>query len=243
MVDKIIPPRRNETLTQGGVGLLRFLEYLEQAAAQINTSTEANEADPSSINLSVGAISSLNKAVKELQNDLSQNNNAEVQRLKKRIEQLESVTNISAQISALNKRLDELSNDTKAPFYKTKYDKLTIKSAVITTASVSGTFTATSGTWDGAGIDLLTFSTYKISGTVVLNDTTLGAGVTASSLTSLGSIVGFNAVTNISVDGTQIVQSQGAAVPDASGGATIDAESRTAINDLLARVRAHGLIA
>lgn len=45
------------------------------------------------------------------------------------------------------------------------------------------------------------------------------------------------------VDGVQVVGNQGAAVADASGGATIDAEARTAINDLLARVRAHGLIA
>lgn len=36
---------------------------------------------------------------------------------------------------------------------------------------------------------------------------------------------------------------QGAAVADASGGATIDAEARTAINSLLARVRSTGLIA
>lgn len=36
---------------------------------------------------------------------------------------------------------------------------------------------------------------------------------------------------------------QGAAVADASGGATIDAEARTAINALLARIRATGLIA
>jgi len=236
----IIPPRRSETLTQGGVGLLRFLEYLEQVASQVNESTAANEADPSSVNLSVGAISSINKAVKELQNDLSPNNNAEVQRLKKRIEQLESVTNISAQISALNKRLDELSNDTKAPFYKTKYDKLTIKSAVITTASVSGTFTAASGTWDSAGIDLLAFSTYKINGSVVLSSTTLGAGVTASSLTSVGTLTNVNTSGAYSVDGTQVVSNQGAAVTDADG--TLGSAT-SQLNALLARARAHGLIA
>lgn len=35
---------------------------------------------------------------------------------------------------------------------------------------------------------------------------------------------------------------QGATVADASGGATVDAEARAAINDLLARIRAAGLI-
>ena len=43
--------------------------------------------------------------------------------------------------------------------------------------------------------------------------------------------------------GTKVVGAQGAAVADASGGATVDAECRTAVNDLLARLRTHGLIA
>lgn len=43
--------------------------------------------------------------------------------------------------------------------------------------------------------------------------------------------------------GTKVVGIQGAAVADAAGGATIDAEARTALNALLARLRTHGLIA
>ena len=45
------------------------------------------------------------------------------------------------------------------------------------------------------------------------------------------------------VNGTKVVGDQGAAVADASGGAVIDAEARTALNALLARARVHGLIA
>lgn len=41
----------------------------------------------------------------------------------------------------------------------------------------------------------------------------------------------------------QVVGAQGALVADASGGAVIDAEARTALNALLARLRTHGLIA
>lgn len=44
-------------------------------------------------------------------------------------------------------------------------------------------------------------------------------------------------------DGIKVVGAQGAAVADAAGGATVDAEARTAINALLARLRTHGLIA
>lgn len=43
--------------------------------------------------------------------------------------------------------------------------------------------------------------------------------------------------------GTKVVGAQGAAVSDAAGGANVDAEARTAINTLLARLRTHGLIA
>lgn len=57
----------------------------------------------------------------------------------------------------------------------------------------------------------------------------------ALSLESAGSLVYIN--------GVQILKAQRAAVADATGGAVVDAEARTAINALLARLRDHGLIA
>lgn len=45
------------------------------------------------------------------------------------------------------------------------------------------------------------------------------------------------------VAGTQVVGSQQLAVVQASGGATVDTEARTAINNLITRLRTHGLIA
>jgi hypothetical protein len=44
------------------------------------------------------------------------------------------------------------------------------------------------------------------------------------------------------VAGVQVVEAQQPAVPDATGGATIDTEARAAINALLAALRIHGLI-
>ena len=64
MVDKIIPPRRDEILSNKGVGELRFLKYLEDNASQTNESTSLTEGDPSSINMSAGALSFLKKLVK-----------------------------------------------------------------------------------------------------------------------------------------------------------------------------------
>lgn len=53
------------------------------------------------------------------------------------------------------------------------------------------------------------------------------------------------AVTNagaIKIQGTQVVTTRQAAVTAPTGGAVIDPEARTAINDLIARLQAHGLI-
>lgn len=60
--------------------------------------------------------------------------------------------------------------------------------------------------------------------------------------TSTGTKIGTATTQKLSVyNQTPIVQ--GSAVADASGGATVDAEARTAINTLLARIRAFGIIA
>ncbi len=47
---------------------------------------------------------------------------------------------------------------------------------------------------------------------------------------------------SIEISGQQIIGTQQAAISDAAGGGTIDAEARTALNSLLAACRAHGLI-
>ena len=44
------------------------------------------------------------------------------------------------------------------------------------------------------------------------------------------------------VNGTQVVTDQQPAIPDATGGVTIDVEARAALNTLLAELRTHGLI-
>ena len=47
----------------------------------------------------------------------------------------------------------------------------------------------------------------------------------------------------VSVDGVKVVGARGAAIAAPAGGATVDAEARTAIGSILAAVRTHGLIA
>lgn len=45
------------------------------------------------------------------------------------------------------------------------------------------------------------------------------------------------------IDGDQVIGAQQAAIANPSGGATIDAEARTAVTSILGALRAHGLIA
>lgn len=70
------------------------------------------------------------------------------------------------------------------------------------------------------------------------------AGVTIGAPTGDDKGVGtLNIDNGLYLDGVKVVGAQGAAVANAAGGATVDAEARAAINALLARVRTHGLIA
>lgn len=294
MVDKLIPPQREEQLTPDGKPTRRFSYYLDQNAEQTNNSTELTESDPSSINLSSAQLSQVNKKVAELVNESLISQVGLITKLAKRIEQLENTITVNQNN---NKKVAQLENDFTAPFYKTRYNKLTIKDAILgeVTAdnvtisekiklpltddaasptiqfgdgdtgfyeelddvlilSLAGTkrytFDSTIlrtpfGKWTTAGINLNSggLDDYSIGGTVVLTNTALGATVLASSLTSVGILVSVNTSSAYFVNGTQVVTGQGAAVIDAAGGATVDAEARTAINTLLARVRAHGLIA
>lgn len=54
--------------------------------------------------------------------------------------------------------------------------------------------------------------------------------------------MGIVSANRINISGQQVVGDQQAAISDATGGTTIDAEARTALNSLLAACRTHGLI-
>ena len=111
MADKIIAPRRSETLTQGGVGLLRFIEYLERMATQVNGNTDIIDLDLS-VNISSASIAAVNKLVNQLQNDTPVNNSAQVNTLSKRISDLEKTIDIASLYSKVNqvsKQINDIS--------------------------------------------------------------------------------------------------------------------------------------
>lgn len=86
-------------------------------------------------------------------------------------------------------------------------------------------------------------STDSLSGTVDVAISRVSAGVLEVTNGTTGTERDLRLRNLLDQNGVQVVTTQGAAVADASGGATIDAEARTAINTLLARLRTHGLIA
>lgn len=55
--------------------------------------------------------------------------------------------------------------------------------------------------------------------------------------------VGTLVADRLHIGGSQVVSTRGAAIAGPTGGSVIDLEARTAINAILARLRAHGLIA
>jgi hypothetical protein len=55
--------------------------------------------------------------------------------------------------------------------------------------------------------------------------------------------IGVTRASSVEIGGEQVLSSQAAAIASPSGGATIDAEARAAIDQVLAALRGHGLIA
>ena len=57
-----------------------------------------------------------------------------------------------------------------------------------------------------------------------------------------GWVAGVVAASSVEIGGDQVLGARQSAIADASGGSTVDAEARTALNALLAVCRTHGLI-
>jgi len=110
---------------------------------------------------------------------------------------------------------------------------------------------------DGQGLkpfplpsDLVTLSGTGTSGNIAIfgpgatqiRDSSIGV-IQLAFLDTANTFLSFIVATEYRVGSNKVVGAQQAAVADASGGATIDVEARTALNALLARLRTHGLIA
>lgn len=53
---KLIPPRRGELLTKDGIGTLRFLDYLEGTAAEVNNNTDNNTDNQTELEDNTGVV-------------------------------------------------------------------------------------------------------------------------------------------------------------------------------------------
>ena len=89
--------------------------------------------------------------------------------------------------------------------------------------STTGTITGPSGTWDSGGVDIASGDSYAIAGTDVLVAATLGSGVTASSLTSVGTLSALTMGGDINLDngGVIFLKEQADADSDVAGSGQI----------------------
>ena len=123
---------------------------------------------------------------------------------------------------------------------------ITKQLAVINTRDIENTaaFIAT-----GAGNTSATVGIITTNSSAAALSITGGNGIlmtTGSATFTLGDLTLLATSAAVNIGGDKIIGERGAAVADASGGATVDTEARAAINALLAELRAtggHGLIA
>jgi hypothetical protein len=83
---------------------------------------------------------------------------------------------------------------------------------------------------------------------IILPASARGSVVTASCQVAGGTVTASRLIdgrslrTGVFVDGEQVVGARANAIPAPSGGTTIDSEARSAIEEILATIRQHGLI-
>ncbi len=108
--------------------------------------------------------------------------------------------------------------------------------------SSSGELTTNQVTANAASIndcDVLTLEAGSAPSKTTIDGASIESAYEGTLTTILGNVIDTGAIKSY---GVQVIGNQGAAVADASGGSTVDAEARTAINTLLSRLRTHGLI-
>jgi hypothetical protein len=102
-----------------------------------------------------------------------------------------------------------------------------------------------SGAWAGKAQNLAAYTSGGWRFVVPrdgLNAYVKSSGVTAA-FRGTAWVMGDVSGTQVSIDGVKVVGVRGAAIAGPSGGATVDAEARTAVGLILAALRAHGMIA
>lgn len=164
--------------------------------------------------------------------------------LNKRLDDLEQSSSDTGNLSGkVNSKVSgqDSSTDNAIVRFNGKSGKIIQDSEI--TIDDDGNLTLPNGSWTDLGININSSDTYKIDGTVVLNATTLGNTVLSSSLTSVGFLENLDCDTAIKVNGTQVVGARTVNIPNPTAGVTIDANARTAIDQIIASLELHGLSA
>lgn len=102
----LIPPRRDESLTASGIPTLRFSEYLERLAQDVNNVvSEASESLFSEISIQNAKIAKISSQLNDLDFDNDDLLNSKISRLESRVNDLE----VSDDTDVLNSRIAQVS--------------------------------------------------------------------------------------------------------------------------------------
>ena len=110
MAEQIIPPRRGEILSKEGIGTVRFMEYLERTAGQVNESTSSDEESSSTLNIAIGQIGALVKSFDQLQTEFQSvlGLRSEIHRINKRLDEIEIQLTGTIDLNGIKKEIEEL---------------------------------------------------------------------------------------------------------------------------------------
>lgn len=103
---ELIPPRRDETLTGDGIPTLRFSEYLEGLARNVNAST--SESELVDVAASPAQLASVIKQLRDLELQQDTGSAAAISQIFKRLSDIELQTDNTAMLATIIKRLNDL---------------------------------------------------------------------------------------------------------------------------------------
>ena len=103
---ELIPPRRDETLTGDGIPTLRFSEYLELLARQLNTNTDNNELGD--VAASPAQLAGVIKQLRDLELQQDTGGAAALSQIFKRLDDIELQHSNTAMLATIIKRLNDL---------------------------------------------------------------------------------------------------------------------------------------
>lgn len=109
MADHLVPPRRDEILTNNAIGTNRLMYYLERNAESTNEAADMIDESAATINISAASLVNIAKDIEQLQAELQSilGLKSDIARINRRLDNVE-LTNNTVDLSGIISRLDSI---------------------------------------------------------------------------------------------------------------------------------------